>query len=99
MEGDLCLGDAQGVSAFMKERYPAKNLIANIVRPDLDQNIKAMLIKILNYLYIENPSHVFMKYTRAYRAFQDISESLRDSLYNLTKEIDSSDFELLRDWM
>ena len=52
-----------GVNAYMKTKYPFHKLVMNVIHADVCETIKAVLIKILNFLYIEDDAHVYMKYS------------------------------------
>jgi hypothetical protein len=77
---DLCIGGSGELYEYMRKLFPAKNLIQNILFP-VDSTIKAMLVKILCMLYIEDEEHTYVKNTRTHRAYQPAELSRIQSIY------------------
>ena len=74
LESNLCHG-RNNYSQFFKTRYPAENLVESIVNEEIPKSIKAMLIKILTNLYVDDHPYTLIKMTRSFKAYNNNEES------------------------
>ena len=52
-------------------------------------------MRLLTYIYIDDPAHTMIRYARAYRVYQTCDDNLADQIYKITEEITKEDFEIL----
>jgi hypothetical protein len=77
----------------MKDRYPADKLVYNICNPNTNKDVKACLMRLLTYIYIDDDAHSMIRYARCYRAYISNEESIRNSIHTTTDEIKNEDFD------
>ena len=91
LEADLCYGRNKYCKEYFKRRYPAQKLIKNIVNPDVHRSLKSSLMRVLTYVYIDDPPHELIKYSRAFKAYEgnkNPDEFIKTSIYEEPENIE-----------
>lgn len=60
---------------------------------DVPKSLKASLVRMFTYLYIDDHPHSLMKMSRCYKAFQPADEYLNESEFARSQELSSEDLE------
>ena len=86
LESNLCHG-RNGYLQFFKQRYPVDMLVKNILNEQIPKSIRAMLIKILTNLYVDDHPYTLIKMARSFKAYK-CNEDLEDNNAKQTNEFD-----------
>ena len=60
--------------------------------------MRAALVKLINYIYIDSEEHHIISYSRAYRGFLPFEDMIKTTFHRKTDKISSADYEDLFGW-
>jgi hypothetical protein len=78
LEADLWYGRNQESKKYFREIYPWDWLIAQIKNPGINIELRGKFIRLINYIYIDDPPHKLLKMKRAFKAYESSNKYIEE---------------------
>mmetsp|Transcript_29160 Transcript_29160/g.33360 ORF Transcript_29160/g.33360 Transcript_29160/m.33360 type:complete len:170 (-) Transcript_29160:5297-5806(-) len=74
LEADLCYGRNAACKEYFRNFYPLEWLIDHIENTKINIELRGTFIRLMNYIYIDDPPHQLLKVSRAFKAYESCNQ-------------------------
>lgn len=93
LEADMCFGRNETCKEYFRKIYPCSWLIDNTEDNTLNIDLRGKFIRLLNYLYIDDPPHKLLKMSRAFKAYESTNQYISEISSTRSKHLTNQNLE------